>query len=234
MNVYSKFTDMFKHNIKGMYILRSIFLLLTLMTLGATSAMAQTFEPGLYFIASRDYVPANTTTNFYLCPTKSWAYYQSSSPYYTTDSDNGMPFMTTYRGRDGEYDALNAIWSIERIGETNYYYIKHVSDGKYLTYNRKMADGNEGRMRLHLEASPTDDNAAQFQINYVEGSSCYEIITKKENSRKYVNVTGPSGGNGNINELVGTNARSDGPSGCKDVGGIIGLWTAGVSDNNSK
>ena len=234
MNVYSKFTDMFKHNIKGMYILRSIFLLLTLMTLGATSAMAQTFEPGLYFIASRDYVPANTTTNFYLCPTKSWAYYQSSSPYYTTDSDNGMPFMTTYRCRDGEYDALNAIWSIERIGETNYYYIKHVSDGKYLTYNRKMADGNEGRMRLHLETSPTDDDAAQFQINYVEGSSCYEIITKKENSRKYVNVTGPSGGNGNINELVGTNARSDGPSGCKDVGGIIGLWTAGVSDNNSK
>jgi len=145
-----------------------------------------------------------------------------------------MPFMTTYRCRDGEYDALNAIWSIERIGETNYYYIKHVSDGKYLTYNRKMADGNEGRMRLHLEASPTDDNAAQFQINYVEGSSCYEIITKKENSRKYVNVTGPSGGNGNINELVGTKARSDGPSGCKDVGGIIGLWTAGVSDNNSK
>ena len=211
-----------------------IITLLALMTFGINNVLAQSFEPGLYFIASRDYVPANTTTNFYLCPTESWYYYQSSDPYYT-NLDNGMPFMTTYRCRDGKYDALNAIWSIERVGETNYYYIKHVSDGKYLTYNRKMANGNEGRMRMHLEASPSDNDAAQFQINWVAGTSCYEITTKKENSRKYLNPTGPSSGNGNINSLVGTNARTDGPSGCPNVGGIIGLWTGGPgSDNNSK
>ena len=210
-----------------------IIMLLALMTFGINNVLAQSFEPGLYFIASRDYVPANTTTNFYLCPTESWYYYQSSDPYYT-NSDNGMPFMTTYRCRDGVYDALNAIWSIERVGETNYYYIKHVSDGKYLTYNRKMADGNEGRMRMHLEASPSDNDAAQFQINWVAGTNCYEITTKKENSRKYLNPTGPSSGNGNINRLVGTNDRTDGPSGCKNVGGIIGLWTGGPSsDRNS-
>ena len=210
-----------------------VWLVLLLLILGTTNTLAQTFEPGVYFIASRDYVPANTTTNYYLCPTESWYYYQSSSPYYT-NTDNGMPFMTTYQCRNGAYNALNAVWSIEKKGNTNYYYIKHVSDGKYLTYNRKMADGNEGRMRIHLEASPSDDDAAQFQINWVAGTSCYEITTKKENSRKYLNPTGPSSGNGNINSLVGTNARTDGPSGLA-VGGIIGLWTGGpASDNNSK
>ena len=214
--------------------LRLVMTLLLMMTIGSNNVLAQSFEPGLYFIASRDYVPANTTTNFYLCPTEGWYYYQSSDPYYT-NSDNGMPFMTTYRCRDGVYDALNAIWSIEKVGETNYYYIKHVSDGKYLTYNRKMANGNEGRMRMHLEASPSDNDAAQFQINWVAGTSCYEITTKKENSRKYLNPTGPSSGNGNINSLIGTNARTDGPSGCPNVGGIIGLWTGGPgSDSNSK
>ena len=216
MNVYVKFTDMFKNLIKGTF-LRNLFLLLTLMTLGATSAWAQTFEPGFYFIASRDYKPANTTTNFYLCPTESWYYYQSTSPYYT-NSNNGMPFMTTYRCRNGEYDALNAIWSIEKKGDTDYYYIKHASDGKYLTYNVAMGDGsNAGRMRIHLEASPSDDDATLFQISWDSGKSCYAISTKlaaPEATRRYLNPSGPSVKTGNINSLVGTNARTDGPSGC--------------------
>ena len=76
MNVYSKLTDMFKHNIKGTYILRSIFLLLTLMTLGATSAWAQDLS-GIYYIASGGkssangsgytYNPNSPSNNFYLC-----------------------------------------------------------------------------------------------------------------------------------------------------------------------
>ena len=220
----------------GVFVRRLLASLALLLALGSSGAWAQTFEPGIYFIASRDYKPANTTTNFYLCPTESWYYYQSKSPYYT-NSNNGMPFMTTYQCRNGVYDAREALWIIEKKGETGYYYIKHYRDGKYLTYNVAMGDGNTGRMRIHLEASPSDDDAALFQINWVSAKSCYEITTKKaapEATRKYLNPSGPKSGNGNINSLVGTSARNDGPSGCPNVGGTIGLWTAGpTGDTNS-
>ena len=151
-----------------------------------------------------------------------------------------MPFMTTYQCRNGAYNALNAVWSIEKKGNTNYYHIKHVSDGKYLTFNRAMGDGsNVGRMRLHLEESPADDDDALFEIVWVSDKNCYDIKTKNDGEgkkgRKFTNYAGPSGGSGNINSLVGTNAKTDGPSGCKNVGGILGLWTAGsASDNNSR
>ena len=212
---------------------RYALMVLTMVMAGVTEAWGQDLS-GTYFISSRDYASNNTANNFYLCPTEDWYYYQSTSPYYT-NTPNGMPFMTTYNCRNGVYDVLNAVWSIEKKGNTDYYYIKHLSDGKYLTYNNAMGNNsNAGRMRVHLEASPADDDAALFQITYSSGYSCYEIITKKENSRKYLNVTGPSGGNGNINQLVGTNARTDGPSNCKNVGGIIGLYTEGAKDPNGK
>ena len=267
MKVYGKFTDMFSYiklyvkkgtyvhepmNICSpahehmfvsprTYVLQKLLSLVVLVILGTINVLAQSFEPGLYFIASRDYVPANTTTNFYLCPTEGWYYYQSESPYYTNTADpnNVMPFMTTYQCRDGvSYNALNAIWSIEKKGETNYYYIKRVIDGKYLTYNVAMGDGsNVGRMRIHLEESPANDDDALFEISWVGSKNCYDIKTKNDGggNRKFMNVTGPQKGNGNINELVGTNARNDGPTGCKNVGGIIGLWTSGSSgDDNSR
>ena len=195
---------------------------------------------GVYYIASRDWNVNNTSTNFYLCPTENWAYYQSSSPYYYVYSEGcntDTPFMTTYRCRSGSYNAENAVWIIQKHPTLDFYYIKRAIDGKYLTYNRAMGENsNAGRMRIHLEASPADDDAL-FGITYVSNSSCYEITTKKFDSgttRKYLNVTGPSGGNGNVNSLQGTNARTDGPSGCKNVGGIIGLYTAGASDPNGK
>ena len=190
---------------------------------------------GTYYIASRDYAAGNTTTNFYLCPTENWYYYQSDSPYFT-NTDNGMPFMTTYQCRNGVYDASKAVWIIEKKTGTDYYYIKQATSGYYLTYNVAMGQSsNAGRMRIHLEASPADDDAALFQITYVVANSCYEIITKKYDTgttRKYLNVTGQSGKSGNINSLVGTSARTDGPTDCKNVGGIIGLYTAGASDSN--
>jgi len=215
--------------------LRLTISLLLMLTLGSGSVWGQTDYSGTYYIASRDYAAGNTTTNFYLCPTENWYYYQSDSPYFT-NTDNGMPFMTTYQCRNGEYDSNKAVWIIEKKTSTEYYYIKHAIDGKYLTYNEAMGENsNAGRMRIHLEASPDDDDAALFQITYVSNKNCYEIFTKKFDAgttRKYLNVTGPSGKTGNINQLVGTNARTDGPTSCKNVGGIIGLYTAGASDSN--
>lgn len=213
-------------------------LALAVLFLAPFLAWGQTDYSGIYYIASRDWNVNNTTTNFYLCPTENWAYYQSSSPYYYVYSEGcntDMPFLTTYQCRNGEYNAENAVWIIEKHATRDYYYIKRAIDGKYLTYNRAMGDNsNAGRMRVHLEASPTDTDNALFEITYSSSTGIYEIITIKESSRKYLNVTGPSGGNGNINSLQGTDARADGPSGCKNVGGIIGLYTAGASDPNGK
>ena len=220
-------------------IAKSISLLL--MLLFTSAAWGQDYS-GLYFIGSRDYAPNKKTENFYLCATENWYYYQSESPYYTNTADpnNVMPFMTTYQCRNGNngYTASNAVWIIEKKSGTNYYYIKHANSGKYLTYNVAMGNNsNVGRMRVHLEASPDDDDAL-FLIQWVTSTSSYNIITKNsgpDDNRKYLNITGASGGKtGNQASLQATNARSDGPSNL-NVGGIVGLWTAGsASDHNSK
>ena len=193
---------------------------------------------GVYYIGSRDYAAGNTTSNYYLCSTEGWNYYTSTSPFYTS-TDNGQPFMTTYQCRNGSngYDAKNAVWIVEKQSN-GYYHIKRAIDGKYLTYNAKMASGSEGRMRIHLEDAADGDNSL-FEIKYVSGSGAatiYEIITKNVvNNYKYLNITGASGGKtGNQPSLQATNVRSDGP-GNINVGGILGLWTSGgLGDNNSK
>jgi hypothetical protein len=144
-----------------------------------------------------------------------------------------MPFMTTYKCRNGEYNASNAVWVVEKHPNQEYYYIKHANSGKYLTFNVAMGNSsNAGRMRVHLEAAPADENDALFEIVWVADKSCYDIKTKKSGAdnanRKFINVT-----DGNKAYLV-ANGKTDGPNKMA-VGGIIGLWTSGsASDNNSK
>lgn len=208
---------------------------------------------GVYYIGSRDFAEANTTTNnnFYLCPTENWAYYQSDPPYYyvySSGCNTDTPFMTTYQCRDGvsndadgePYDARKAIWIVEKEG--NYYHIKHAVDGKYLTRNGKMGESsNAGRMRIHLESSPADDDDALFEIIWIDAKSSYDIKTKKNDGssgdnalRQFLNIVGASGDTGNQPSLQATGVRSDGPS-KMNVGGILGLWKAGSSgDSNSK
>ena len=72
MKVNGKFTDMFKYVIKRTNVLRNIFFSLTLMTLGAGTAWAQTDYSGVYYIGSVNYNAAKTTTNYYLCPNRQW------------------------------------------------------------------------------------------------------------------------------------------------------------------
>ena len=194
---------------------------------------AQEDYSGVYYIASHGYDEANTATNYYLCPTENWYYYQSESPYYQQTPDNGQPFMTTYLCRNGDYSAENAVWIVEKQSG-GYYHIKRAIDGKYLTYNSAMASGNAGRMRLHLEATADGENAL-FQITYVSGSgssTIYDIATKNsgpENNRKHLNVTGNAGA-GNQPSLQAASTKTDGPGNIA-VGGIIGLWTSGASSD---
>ena len=225
--------------------LRLVVTLLLMVTLGVGTTWGQTVSSGLYYIASGGnngtvnqlvYNSESPTTNFYLCPTENWRYFKSESPYYQESPDNGMPFMTTYQCRDGEYDSKNALWCIKKKEDTDYYYIIHLLDGKYLTRNTKIQHScNAGRMRVHLESSPADDDDALFTITYVNQFDCYDIKTKKSDGtsgddakRQYLNVSG-----GNKNSIEGTTGKNDGPkingTGAQiNVGGIIGLWTYGA------
>ena len=214
-------------------------LLLVMLTLGAVTAWGQTDYSGVYYIGGPGYNPANTTSNYYLCPTEKWYYYISSSPYYLQHSDdpnnndNGQPFMTTYqcRNNNNNYDATKAVWIVEKQSN-GYYHIKRKLDGKYLTFNVAMGNSsNAGRMRVHLEATADGDNAL---FTLTKSGDYYNIITKNYgpgNDRKYLNVT-----DGNKSSLQAS-GKTDGPktdgTNAIAVGGIIGLWTSGT-ENTSK
>lgn len=203
----------------------SIFLLLLMLGTGVGEAWGQTDHSGTYYIGAVTH-GETTADNYYLCPTESWKYYDSGNNTYTSTS-NGQPFLTTYmcRGTDG-YDAKKAIWYVEKHPTLDYYYIKHASDKKYLTYNDAFFS-NIGRVRIHLEDSPADDDAL-FAINYVSSKSCYEIISKKatetesDGGRIYLNVN-----KGNKQNLAGDGDAFNGVN----TGGIIGLWTSGSAEN---
>ena len=212
-------------------ILRLVVSLLLMLTLGSGSVWGDDYS-GMYYIGTVAHSTESTTNNFYLCPTEGYYYYQSTSPYYT-DVDNGMPFLTTYKCRSTEgYDVRKALWVIEKHPSLDCYYIKHAIDGKYLTYNAGFLT-NKGRVRFHLEESPSNNDYALFFINYYPATSSYEIISKyaSDNNidpdsgkpRKYLNIN-----KGNQQSLKGTDA--DGTQAIL-TGGIIGLWTAGNSES---
>lgn len=83
---------------------------------------------GVYYLSGNNqgadsYNVNNTTTNYYLCPTENWIYYQATNNITTTD--NGQPFLTTYQYRNGTNDSTKAVWIIKKHPSENYYYIIH-------------------------------------------------------------------------------------------------------------
>jgi hypothetical protein len=137
-------------------------MLLALMTFGVTNALAQTDYSGTYYIASvskraegKDnnytYNVNNPANNYYLCPTEGWCSYQATNDF--AAGDNGQPFLTTYKCRDGVYDAINkAVWVIEKAPNTEFYYIKQWKTGKYLVSSGQINTAGMDRMRVHLES----------------------------------------------------------------------------------
>lgn len=214
-------------------ILRLVVSMLLLLIVGTGNVWGQTDYSGTYYIGTVTHSTESTTNNFYLCPTEEYYYYQSTSPYYTNE-DNDMPFLTTYKCRSTEgYDERKALWVIEKHPSLDCYYIKHAIDGKYLTYNAGFFS-NKGRVRFHLEDSPSNNDYALFFINYYPATSSYEIISKyaSDNNidpdsgkpRKYLNIN-----KGNQQSLTGTDADKTSPF---YSGGLIGLWTSGNSESS--
>ncbi len=218
-----------------------------LMLMGTTGAWGQTDYSGTYYIASGGkssgngnsytYDSSNPSNNFYLCPTEGWCYYQATNDF--TGTDNGQPFLTTYKCRSAAYhsgNASDAIWIIEKAPASNYYYIIQKSTGKYLVSNGQIrTTDNPDRIRVHLEtiANPeTEGNKVLFEFNspygtYIEISP--KGITdgtssahKDHDKHKWLTVN-----NGNYTNLVGNSGKTGGPTGYANTCGIICLYSAG-------
>ena len=208
-----------------------LLLLFLMLILGSGNVWGQTDYSGTYYIGTVD-----NTNGFYLCPTSDYYFYDSQNEPHYTSTPNGNPFLTTYKCKNTSgYDAREALWIIEKHPSLNYYYIKHASDKKYLTYNDAILS-NKGRLRVHLEESPAEDDYALFKIEYYSASQSYDIISKyaedndidpddKNRPRKYLNIN-----KGNKQDLKGTNTEVVDKI---NVGGIIGLWSVGSAETQA-
>ncbi len=182
---------------------------------------------GLYYLcgprSGSGYVANNPSTYYYLCPTENWMYYQSETPYYTT-TYNGQPFMTTFQCRSTNNATTYAdwaVWYVKKDTQSNNYYLIHVLDNKYLTFNDALGAGNANRARVHLEATEETNltNNALFTITSEgSGSDTYYLLHPvSDNNNWYCNIT-----DGNKATLQ-ADGKTDGPNGMA-MGGTIGHW----------
>ena len=210
---------------RGTYIIQNLLFIL-LMFLGAIGVWAQTDYSGTYYIGSRNYNQANPTTNYYLCPTEGWAFYVATNN--VQGGDNGQPFLTTYQCRNGVYDATKAVWHVEKDYTSGCYYIKQASTGKYIVSNGVLPGAGNTRARVHLE-TVADAGAlaalgdwALFEIN--QDGTHYDILPHSAYGRNGDNIYLVVNTN-NYNQLDGNGIKNNGPTGFKNCGGIIGLYT---------
>lgn len=195
-------------------ILTKILTLTLLLLAGANVAWGQTDLSGVYYIGSKDWKLANTSTNYYLCPTEGWCYYKATDDF--TSTDNGQPFITTYQCRNGVYEANKAVWIIEKHPSEDYYYIKHAIDGKYLVFNGQIrTTSNSDRMRVHLESMTSPGDNTLFSIT--ANGTGYNI--KPKDFEKHLTVN-----DGNKPALTGQSGKSGGPTGYQNTSGIVGTY----------
>ncbi|MBP5516722.1 MAG: chitobiase/beta-hexosaminidase C-terminal domain-containing protein [Bacteroidales bacterium] len=199
-------------------------ILLFLVLLLPLTLEAQTDYTGTYYIGSNGYNSGTPANNYYLCPTEGWCFYQATDDF--TSTDNGMPFLTTHKCRDGVYNVNEkAVWYIEKHPTQNYYYIRRAYDGKYIVFNGQIrTTTNADRMRVHLEAVGTPDDNALFAI--IKNGNAYNIQAKADPNAKYWTVNG-----GNKNDLTGQSGKANGPTGYVNTAGIIGIYQS--LDGNS-
>ena len=221
----------------------TLLLSLLMQLLGGIDAWGQTDYSGTYYIGSVGYNANNTTTNYYLCPTEGWAFFVSddTNPGTVIGTDNGKPFLTTYQCRSAAYHSGNsgdAVWYIEQAPNSNYYYIKHANSGRYMVSNGAISS-NPDRARVHLEtvSNPKDlGDKVLFDI-YLYNNSHIVIkpIGIKDDTNPHANHVNHKWltiNQGNKDNLAGTNARTDGPTGFANTGGIVCLYTE--NDGNGK
>ena len=208
--------------------LRLVVSLLLMLIVGSSSVWGQTDYSGVYYIGTAGYNAGTPANNYYLCPTEGWCYYQATDDF--TGTDNGMPFLTTYNCRSATYHSGNpndAIWIIEKAPapNSNYYYIRQASTGKYLTSNGTIrTTGNADRMRVHVETIAPEDLDDKELFTIAEYSTYLTISPKGvvggAANRNWLTVNG-----GNKNALTGQSGKGNGPTGYTNTAGIIGVYT---------
>ena len=237
-NITSQLENKFSLTIAQIFYSKAIFrtlLVALMMVCNFVGVWAQTDYSGTYYIASRDYNSANTTSNFYLCPTEGWAFFVSPSG--VQSADNSQPFLTTYKCKDGVYDATKAVWVIEKAPNSDYYYIKQKKTDRYLITNNQISTAGIDRMRVHLESV---DNLANQGDKVLFDISLY----KNKNNAEYL-VISPQGiketgthdnndhslhrwltvNGGNVYSLKGESGKTGGPTGYTNTKGIVGIFT---------
>ena len=231
--------------------LRCVVMLL-LMVVGVGEMWGQLDYSGTYYIRSESTQKETPGADYYLCPTQAWCSYKltdDDEPVEVVEAGDNQPFLTTERCKTNNYapGAANAVWIIEKAPNSDYYYIKHKSDNKYLVSNGNIKTcPNPDRLRVHLE-TVSDlvalGNKVLFDITPYD---TYLVISPKgitdtdsdapsghaanHGTHKWLSIN-----QGNKNGLKGTGARTDGPtdpSGYKNTGGLVGLYTQG--DANAK
>ena len=197
-------------------IMTRYFALLLLMVVGVGEMWGQTDTDysGVYYIKN------NNNAKYYLC---------SSIVYYDGNhySDSGyMPYLTTAQTLTiGEME--DAVWRIVKDESSDYYYMVHAFDGKYLTLNDDpTGNKDKARLRLHLQYAKDGDNS----LFLITKSGTWYNISPKNDSDRSLNPAGD-----NYDSRAGTDNKTEtvtGISGSKNVGGLVGLW--GNSDAKSK
>ena len=177
---------------------------------------------GIYYIGSVGYNSSTPANNYYLCPTEGWCYYAPVNDF--TGTDNGKPFLTTYKCRGtSSYDERKAIWTIEKAPNSEYYYIKQTSTGKYILSNGQIRTAEANRMRVHLEAVSGDlDDKALFAIEPYSTYLTIRIVSPAgiNGNYKWFTVNG-----GNKQSLKGETGKTGGPTGYTYTAGIIGIYS---------
>lgn len=197
---------------------------------------------GIYYIRSFGQ-NANDNNKYYLCPTEGWCYFASypQAPNYFTGTDNGKPFLTTYKCRTtNTYNTNKAVWTIEKAPNSNYYHIKQTLTGKYLLSNGQVTTATIDRIRVHLEEvdnPSTLGDEALFDIGPYPTNNSYLAIRAvgidetgshdgvDHSLHKWLTVNG-----GNKNYLTGQSGKTGGPShdtigNYKNTSGIVGIYT---------
>ena len=197
--------------------LRLVVMMLLMM--GVNAVWGQDYS-GVY------YIKHNAAPTFYLCT--STVFYDGN--HYANSGD--MPYLTTATtstiGDDWDKDA---VWRIIKAEFSNYYYVVHAVDGKYLTLNDDptnfvtSATNAGNRLSLHLQYIK-DEEKSLFIIT--KNKSGWYNISPKNISEWSLNPAG-----NNFDTRAGDSSRKQKIGGQdKNVGGLIGLW---ANDNtNSK
>lgn len=129
--------------------------------------------------------------------------FNNNASYYLSVSSNnyktGQPYLNTSTTKD--------LWQLVKCDDNSYYYIIHVSDGKYVVANYSGSSTSE--KAVHLESTNTPGETAKFSISQ-NGTNLYNIFPKGITDNSF-NSWGGAGGD------IGVYGKDDGGSKWKFV-----------------